>query len=58
MQMEVERCPFYRPEGILKEVKEKLETAAKMGKAVDYITFVPDGMKGSGKSGVRRIGSL
>ncbi len=43
MQMEVERRPFYRPEEILKEVKEKLETAAKMGKAVDYITFVPDG---------------
>ncbi len=42
-QMEVERRPFYRPEEILKEVKEKLETAAKMGKAVDYITFVPDG---------------
>ena len=43
MQMEVERRPFYGPEEILKEVKEKLETAAKMGKAVDYITFVPDG---------------
>ena len=43
MQMEVERRPFYRPEEILKEVKEKLETAENMRKAVDYITFVPDG---------------
>jgi wyosine [tRNA(Phe)-imidazoG37] synthetase (radical SAM superfamily) len=43
MQMEVERRPFYRPEEILKEVKEKLETVAKMRKVVDYITFVPDG---------------
>ncbi|VVB63802.1 Radical SAM superfamily protein [uncultured archaeon] len=42
-QTEVERRPFYQPEEILKEVKEKLETAANMRKAVDYITFVPDG---------------
>ena len=42
-QMEVERRPFYRPEEILDEVREKVENSWEQGKAIDYLTFVPDG---------------
>ena len=42
-QMEVERRPFYRPEEILDEVREKVENSGSMGKAIDFLTFVPDG---------------
>jgi wyosine [tRNA(Phe)-imidazoG37] synthetase (radical SAM superfamily) len=41
--MEVERRPFYRPEEILNEVRGKVENSRVLGKAIDFLTFVPDG---------------
>jgi wyosine [tRNA(Phe)-imidazoG37] synthetase (radical SAM superfamily) len=43
IKMEVERCAFYGPEEILKDVEEKVEKAEGLGEAIDYLTFVPDG---------------
>ena len=43
MQMEVERRPYYSPQEIYDEVKEKVESSQSQGLAIDYLTFVPDG---------------
>lgn len=43
LRMEVERRPFYEPELIFGEVREKVEEAEERGERIDYITFVPDG---------------
>ncbi|WP_297417532.1 radical SAM protein [Thermococcus sp.] len=43
LRMEIERKPFYEPELIFKEVKEKVNEAINRGEEIDYITFVPDG---------------
>lgn len=40
---EVERRVFYRPEEILRDVREKVEKARGVGESIDYLTFVPDG---------------
>lgn len=40
---EVERREFYRPEEILRDVREKVEKATGVGEYIDYLTFVPDG---------------
>lgn len=42
-KMEAERRAFYPPEDIRESVMEKIESAAKCGEPVDYLTFVPDG---------------
>lgn len=41
--MTMERRPFYEPEVIFKNVKEKLGELALRNEKVDYLTFVPDG---------------
>ncbi len=43
LRMELERRPFYEPELIFEEVREKVEEAERKGERIDYITFVPDG---------------
>lgn len=43
LNMQVDRRTFYEPEAILREVREKMTTALKMGEKIDYLTFVPDG---------------
>jgi len=39
-QVQIERRDFYQPEDIIQDVRGRLERA---GKAIDYLTFVPDG---------------
>jgi wyosine [tRNA(Phe)-imidazoG37] synthetase (radical SAM superfamily) len=43
LRMQVERCPFYEPEDIIKSVGEQVKKARKKGESIDYLTFVPDG---------------
>jgi wyosine [tRNA(Phe)-imidazoG37] synthetase (radical SAM superfamily) len=43
MKMQVERCAFYEPDKILKDVEGKIENAKEVGESIDYLTFVPDG---------------
>lgn len=43
LRMEIKRRPFYEPELIFREVKEKVEEALARSERIDYITFVPDG---------------
>ncbi|MBP1912932.1 radical SAM protein [Thermococcus stetteri] len=43
LRMEIKRRPFYEPELIFREVKEKVEEALARNERIDYITFVPDG---------------
>ncbi|MDM7939106.1 MAG: radical SAM protein [Methanothrix sp.] len=42
-QMETQRRPYYPPVEIFDEVTEKVEKSRKLGMAIDYLTFVPDG---------------
>ncbi|MBE9507782.1 MAG: radical SAM protein, partial [Chloroflexi bacterium] len=42
-KMQVEREAFYEPEEILRSVQDKVEKSRKVGEAIDYLTFVPDG---------------
>jgi wyosine [tRNA(Phe)-imidazoG37] synthetase (radical SAM superfamily) len=42
-RMQVERCPFYEPEDIFKNVRKQVMKAKKKGESIDYLTFVPDG---------------
>jgi len=43
VKMQVERQAFYEPEEILKAVQDKVQNARRLGEAIDYLTFVPDG---------------
>jgi wyosine [tRNA(Phe)-imidazoG37] synthetase (radical SAM superfamily) len=43
LKMQVERCAFYRPEDVVRAVRDKVEKAAASGEPIDYLTFVPDG---------------
>lgn len=43
LKMQVARQAFYRPEGLLDEVKKKIAEVRKAGEFIDYLTFVPDG---------------
>jgi wyosine [tRNA(Phe)-imidazoG37] synthetase (radical SAM superfamily) len=43
INMQVERHPFYRPEGIAKAVTEQVRKVRGVGETIDYLTFVPDG---------------
>ncbi|MEA1965641.1 MAG: radical SAM protein [Candidatus Aerophobetes bacterium] len=42
-KMEISRRNFYRTDEIIKEVKEKVESARKKRETIDYLSFVPDG---------------
>jgi wyosine [tRNA(Phe)-imidazoG37] synthetase (radical SAM superfamily) len=42
-RLQMERCPFYRPEEIFKAVKKQVQKAGNKGESIDYLTFVPDG---------------
>ncbi len=54
LRMEIERRPFYEPELIFREVKEKVEKALARNERIDYITFVPDGEPTSTSTSGRR----
>lgn len=43
LKMQVERQPFYSPEQVLQEVRDKVQKARQAGEQIDYLTFVPDG---------------
>ncbi|RLC66363.1 MAG: radical SAM protein [Chloroflexi bacterium] len=43
IKMQMERQPFYEPEEILRDVREKVEKAKEAREPIDYLTFVPDG---------------
>lgn len=42
-EMRMERSLFYEPENILKEVEAKIRDRRDKERAIDYLTFVPDG---------------
>jgi len=41
--LRLEREPFYAPEQIVDEVRDKVGQATERGEGIDYVTFVPDG---------------
>lgn len=41
--MPMDRQPFYEPERIFAEVKEKVDRCRAVGESIDYLAFVPDG---------------
>ena len=43
IEMQVERRAFYGPEEVVRDIRDKVERAQKIGEAIDYLTFVPDG---------------
>jgi len=43
IQMQVDRRAFYEPEGVLQDVRDKVEKTREAGETIDYLTFVPDG---------------
>jgi wyosine [tRNA(Phe)-imidazoG37] synthetase (radical SAM superfamily) len=43
VRMEVERRPFFEPQDIFKDVRERTVKAGEKGERIDYLTFVPDG---------------
>jgi len=43
LTMRADRGAFYEPERIFRDVEEKVREVLRLGEAVDYLTFVPDG---------------
>ena len=43
LQLSAERRPYYPPQQIFDEVREKVAEARDLGLNIDYLTFVPDG---------------
>ncbi|MBS3761975.1 MAG: radical SAM protein [Planctomycetes bacterium] len=43
LNIEVEPRPFYEPEELVQNVKEKVAKARDAGEPIDYLSFVPDG---------------
>jgi len=43
LRKQVERRPFFRPEGMVADVNSKLDKIRPRNEPVDYLTFVPDG---------------
>jgi len=41
--MQIERRPFYDPESVFQEVRDKVNESRDAGEPIDYLTFVPDG---------------
>src|SRR5690554_2454908 len=42
-RMRIERCEFYKPEDIYRDLETKMKELNSNNEPVDYITFVPDG---------------
>jgi len=42
-EMRTDRCAFYDPEAVFRDVKDRLAEAKKASERVDYLAFVPDG---------------
>ena len=43
IRMQVERQPFFEPDEVLQNVREKVQRVREAGESIDYLTFVPDG---------------
>jgi len=43
IKMQIERQAFFRPEDILKSVRNRVRQVLKQGEKIDYLAFVPDG---------------
>lgn len=43
LQLSAERHPYYPPQQIFDQVREKVAEARELGLKIDYLTFVPDG---------------
>ncbi|GAH79790.1 unnamed protein product, partial [marine sediment metagenome] len=43
LNIQVERRTFYEPEKILEEAFDRVKKTEKIGEAINYLTFVPDG---------------
>lgn len=43
IKMQAERQPFYGPEEVLRDVRDKVERAREAGEPINYLTFVPAG---------------
>ena len=43
LRTEVGRTTFYEPREIFQQAKERIEKTRKIGRNIDYLTFVPDG---------------
>jgi len=43
IRMRVERQPFFEPEKVLQDVREKVQRTREAGESIDYLTFLPDG---------------
>jgi len=43
IRMRVERQPFFEPEEVLQDVREKVQRTREAGESIDYLTFLPDG---------------
>lgn len=41
--MQIERRPFFSPEAIVEDVRNRVKQARQENAAIDYLTFVPDG---------------
>jgi len=41
--MQVDRQAFYPPDDILRAIQNRIAAASKVGEAIDFLTFVPDG---------------
>ena len=42
-KLRAERCMFYNPQNILRDVQDKVKKVKETGNTIDYLTFVPDG---------------
>lgn len=43
IRMQSNRCVFYKPEDVVRDVEEKIVKAREKNEHIDYLTFVPDG---------------
>jgi len=43
IKMQSDRCEFYSPDEIVKEVADQVDKALQRNEHIDYLTFVPDG---------------
>lgn len=43
IKIRIERSPFYNPEELVKEIKDKVKKTKESNESIDYLTFVPDG---------------
>jgi len=43
LQMHTKRSVFYKPEAIIRDVRQKCKKVQENEESIDYLTFVPDG---------------